>query len=139
RAVAVIPAPGGRLRVWASTQAPHRLRQVLARMLDQDPDLIRVTAPDVGGGFGAKGYAYPEYVAVAMAARALGRPVRWMEDRREKLLAMTQERDQLHRIEVALDGDGRVTALRNRIFHDTGAYAPYSLVQAGKAMYHLPG
>lgn len=138
RAVAAVPGADG-LRVWASTQAPHRLQRVLAEMLGQDPASIRVTAPDVGGGFGAKGYAYPEYVAVAMAARALDRPVRWMEDRRENLLAMTQERDQLHRIEVALDASGRVIALRSRIFHDTGAYAPYGFVQAGNAMLHLPG
>src|SRR5690606_9639839 len=104
-----------------------------------DPAAIRVTAPDVGGGFGAKGYAYPEYIAVAMAARSLGRPVRWMEDRRENLLAMVQERDQLFEVEAAVDASGRVTALRVRIFHDTGAYAPYTLVQAGNAMAHLPG
>src|SRR5690606_7978184 len=129
RAIAVVPGPQG-LRVWVSTQAPHRVQRVLSEMLDLDPGRIHVTAPDVGGGFGAKGYVYPEYVAVAMAAHALGRPVRWMEDRRENLLAMTQERDQLYRIEVALDAGGRVTALRVRLFHDTGAYTPYTFVQA---------
>ncbi|HEX6989983.1 MAG TPA: xanthine dehydrogenase family protein molybdopterin-binding subunit [Bacillota bacterium] len=139
RAVAAVPGLGGSLRVWASTQAPHRLRAVLAQILGEDPETIRVTAPDVGGGFGAKGYAYPEYVAVALAARALGRPVRWMDDRRENLLAMVQERDQWYDVEVALDATGRVTALRARIFHDMGAYAPYSFVQAGNAMVHLPG
>ncbi|MFS8570827.1 MAG: xanthine dehydrogenase family protein molybdopterin-binding subunit [Thermaerobacter sp.] len=138
RAIAVVPGPQG-LRVWVSTQAPHRVQRVLSEMLGLDPGRIHVTAPDVGGGFGAKGYVYPEYVAVAMAARALGRPVRWMEDRRENLLAMTQERDQLYRIEVALDAGGRVTALRVRLFHDTGAYTPYTFVQAGNAVAHIPG
>jgi carbon-monoxide dehydrogenase large subunit len=125
--VAEYHAAAGLLTVWASTQVPHQLRLVLADFLGLPLDRIRVIAPDVGGGFGAKLIVYPEDVVVPWLARRLERPVRWLEDRVEHLLAATQERVQVHAVTVAFDGGGRVLALRDRFVHDSGAYTPRGL------------
>ena len=83
-----------RLTVWASHQAPHRLRDELAAAFDLGLDAVRVRVPKVGGAFGAKSQTYPEYIVVAHLARKLGRPVRWIEDRREALQSATHGRGQ---------------------------------------------
>jgi carbon-monoxide dehydrogenase large subunit len=118
----------GLLTVWASTQVPHQIRQFVADLLDLAPHQVRVIAPDVGGGFGAKLIVYPEDVLVPFLARRLARPVRWIEDRLEHMLAATQEREQEHEVTVGFDDAGRVLALRDRFVHDTGAYTPRGLV-----------
>lgn len=116
----------GRLTVWSSTQSISLLRRLLSGHLGRDD--IRVIAPDVGGGFGPKGNVYPEeYVVTALAAR-LGAPVKWIEGRREHLLATNQQRDLVSDLEVAADEDGRLLGLRGRILHDNGAYVPYGLL-----------
>ena len=84
----------GRLTVWLGSQSPHRAREELAAVLGLDPDLVRVVAPDVGGAFGMKASLYPEDIAVAFAARALGRCVKWIATRSEEFLAATQGRGQ---------------------------------------------
>ncbi len=117
----------GRLTVWASTQTPHMVRTGLARSLDLPESAIRVIAPDVGGGFGPKMHLYPEDVVVCAVARALNRPVKWIEDRRENLLAMTQAREQVIEAAAAADRDGRILALRASVACDTGAYSVYPL------------
>jgi CO/xanthine dehydrogenase Mo-binding subunit len=89
---------------------------------------VRVIAPDVGGGFGAKLIVYPEDVLIPFLAYRLGRPVKWLEDRLEHMLAATQERTQVHDVTVAFDAEGRLLALRDRFVHDTGAYTPRGLV-----------
>jgi carbon-monoxide dehydrogenase large subunit len=117
----------GSLTIWAGTQMPHRARNVLADLLRLDPDRIRVIAPNVGGGFGPKFICYPEEAAVPLAAMLLGRPVKWIEDRREHFTATTQERDQYWDVEAAVDRDGRLLAVRGTMIHDHGAYTPYGV------------
>lgn len=112
----------GTLTVWSSTQVPHDLRDVLAEVLGLPTNRVRVVAPDVGGGFGVKLNVYPEDVLVATLAQKLGRPVKWVESRRESLVATAHGRDQICDLEVACDRRGRVLALRARIVADVGAY-----------------
>lgn len=124
----------GHLTVWASTQTPHMLRTGLARCLDLPESAVRVIVPDVGGGFGPKMHLYPEDVAACAIARAMNRPVKWVEDRRENLLSMTQAREQVVDAAVALDSEGRVLALRAEIVCDSGAYSVYPLTAALEPM-----
>jgi carbon-monoxide dehydrogenase large subunit len=126
--VAEYNAMAGLLTVWASTQVPHQVRQFVCELLGLSPHSVRVIAPDVGGGFGAKLIVYPEDVLIPLLAMRFGRPVRWLEDRLEHMLTATQERTQTHAVEVGFDDDGRLLALRDRFVHDTGAYTPRGLV-----------
>jgi aerobic carbon-monoxide dehydrogenase large subunit len=118
----------GELTVWNAGQAPHLERRQLAEALAYDESKIRVIMPDVGGGFGPKGIAYPEEFLVASAALTLKRPVKWTEDRREHFLCLTQERDQLWKLEMALDADAKILGLRGSVIHDNGAYVPWGLI-----------
>ncbi len=130
----------GTLRVWSSTQAPLPIKNGLARMFGFPEFKVDVIAPDVGGGFGTKIMLfYPEEILVPFAAIRLGRPVKWTEDRREHLIAASQERGQLHDVEVAVDGDGRILGLRDRFLHDAGAYTPYGIVVPIITSTQLPG
>ncbi|MGE4082721.1 MAG: molybdopterin cofactor-binding domain-containing protein [Vicinamibacterales bacterium] len=116
------------LTVWDTTQAPIPIRNGLARMLGLAESQVQVIAPFVGGGFGPKIMMfYPEEVLVPWAARALGRPVKWTEDRLENFVATTQERSQIHDAEIALAADGRILGVKDVFLHDTGAYDPYGL------------
>ncbi len=121
-------ATAGLLTVWASSQVPHQVRQFICDLLGLEPHRVRVVAPDVGGGFGAKLIVYPEDVLIPFLALRFGRPVRWLEDRLEHMLTATQERTQVHTVEVGFDDEGRLLALRDRFVHDTGAYTPRGLV-----------
>ena len=128
RGVLARPDPNdGGLTVWSGTQMPHRGHMVLCQLLGCEEDALRVVAPDVGGGFGPKFVFYAEEAAVAVAARIVGRPVKWIEDRREHFTATTQERDQFWDMEMALDADGRMLAVRGSLIHDHGAYTPYGV------------
>jgi len=133
---------GATLTVWASTQTPTVVRVAIARSLALAPDRVRVIVPDVGGGFGLKTHVYPEDVVVAALARMLGRPVKWIETRRESLAAASQARGQRVEVEAAATPDGVVTALRARVLSDAGAYHIYPLTAVleplGSAMI-LPG
>ena len=115
------------LTVWSSTQMSHELRQVLADLLGMEPDRVRVIAPDVGGGFGAKYLVYPEEIAVAAATRHLRRPVKWVEDRMEHFLSAIQDRDQYWDVEIAADNNGKIQGIRGRMIHDQGAYTPQGI------------
>jgi carbon-monoxide dehydrogenase large subunit/6-hydroxypseudooxynicotine dehydrogenase subunit gamma len=110
------------LELHGATKVPHRVRDLLARMLARPPSAIHVHESHVGGGFGIRGELYPEDVLVCVAAMRLGRPVKWIEDRREHLVAANHSRQQLHRIRAAVDRDGRILAIDDRYFHDQGAY-----------------
>jgi len=126
RAIAVIP--GDRLEVFVSTQSAHRVKATLARCLDLAAEDIHVQARAVGGGFGAKAANYPEEVAVAAAARRLGRPIRWHEDRSRSMVGLVHGRAQLHELELGATRDGRLVAYRMRVLQDCGAwplYGPY--------------
>ncbi len=112
------------LTVWASCQAPHGVRNRLSALLGKPSHEIRVIAPDVGGGFGAKASWYPELLLAPLLSRRLGRPVTYVESRSENLVAMTQGRDQVQDIEVGFDDDGRILALKVMVTQDVGGY-PY--------------
>ena len=129
----------GRLEVWSATQMPHSLRRAIASHLGLDISDVRVVVPDVGGGFGPKASLYPEEYAVAMAARKLGRPVKWIEDRKEHFLTTTQQRDTEWQMEVAVSAEGRMLAMRGHCLHDVGAYIPYGLIVSATALGSFPG
>ena len=95
-----------RTTIWTSTQMSHEVRAGLVRMLGADESRIRVVAPDVGGGFGCKYLLYNEELVVVLAARLLGRPVKWIEDRREHFTGSIQEREQYWEMEIAVGEDG---------------------------------
>ncbi len=122
RAVLCVPAQDGRLTVWASTQAPHMLRDVIAGHLELEPGLLRVIAPDVGGGFGAKAMTDPEAILVCWLARRLGRGVRWTESRSESMTALGHGRAQRQTVTIGGRRDGSVLAYRLDIVADAGAY-----------------
>ena len=111
-----------RLTLWTSTQVPHGVRRALSDVLGRDEEDIHVIAPEVGGAFGVKLVVYPEDICVAVASMLLGRPVKWIEDRREHFVASIQERDQYWEMEVAVDDDGRLQGVRGMMIHDHGAY-----------------
>ncbi|HEU5193213.1 MAG TPA: molybdopterin cofactor-binding domain-containing protein, partial [Methylomirabilota bacterium] len=121
---------GESLTVWSSTQVPSALRSALAESLGLPETRVRVIAPDVGGGFGLKTHVFPEELAVAAAARRLGRPVKWIETRREQLAAGAHAREQRVEVEAAADGDGVVRGLRARTIADAGAYHIFPLTSA---------
>src|ERR1700722_8168749 len=121
--------PGG-LKLWASTQMPHGLRLTIAPVLGIDPALIRVIAPNVGGGFGAKIGVYHEFVSVVAAAQRLQRPVRWVETRSEDLVALSHGRAQIHWVEMGFTEEGCITGMRVRVLGDCGAYPAIGSVMA---------
>jgi len=116
---------GEALTVWSPNQSPSIMRTALANALDLPHARVRIVSPDVGGGFGLKMQVFPEDVAVAALTRRLGRPVKWLEERRENLAAASQARAQRTAAEVAAAADGTVLALRARVMSDNGAYHAY--------------
>ena len=110
------------LTIWATTQAPHHLRNKLASWLDTPQNLCRVIAPDVGGGFGAKIVWYPEFFVAPLLSKWLRRPVKFMQTRSEAMVQMTHGRDQVHEIEVGFEKNGKINALRMVISQNLGAY-----------------
>jgi carbon-monoxide dehydrogenase large subunit len=132
------------MTVWASTQGPHGLRSQLARALGIRDSQIRVIMPDVGGAFGLKMLAVPEQIAVALATRHLGRPVKWIEDRREHLLAGQHAREDQATVTFALSEAGEILAAKVDFLDGLGAFpAPMSSANGFAAMmfpgpYHIP-
>lgn len=137
--VAHVDAGTETLTVWSATQVAHELRDTIAAMLGLEIDAVRVIAPDIGGGFGAKFMVYPEEIAVAAAAKSFGKPVKWIEDRREHFVSSIHERDQYWKLEVAVDGDGLLRAVRGQLTHDQGAFAPHSITVPYNSASSLPG
>lgn len=135
---------GEETTVWSSTQIPWWVRNAIAGAIGVPQRQIRVRIPHVGGGFGLKVNAYPEEVLVTYASRQLQRPVRWVEDRQEHLVASAHARDQLHHVEAAFDSEGRITAIRDRFVLDSGVACPYPLSSAYnvashfRSMYRIP-
>ena len=129
----------GQLTVWSTTQAPQILRRMLARFLGLPEHAVRVVTQDIGGGFGPKAIVYSEDILVPYLARALGRPVRFVETRREHLLAVTQERDQWHEAELGLTRDGRIVALRDTFTHDCGAFVAWGVIVPLITSVSVPG
>ena len=125
--VAVYDASLETFTVWSNTQAPHLHRQILAELFACKEDKVRVVVPDVGGGFGPKGIFYSENFLVPYLSRLLGRPVKWVEDRREHFLSSVHEREQIHDVELALKRDGTFLGFRDRFIVDMGAYVPWGI------------
>jgi carbon-monoxide dehydrogenase large subunit len=118
-----------RLQLWSSTQTASGVRAAVAAKLGLDLRTVDVITPDVGGAFGVKiNHPWPEEVLVPLAAMALGRPVKFTEDRREHFVASAHERSQVQHVEVGFDDDGRVLGLDVTFWHDHGAYTPYGLI-----------
>ncbi len=135
---------GDGLNVWSSTQMSNDLLQTLVEALHLEEDKLRVITPDVGGGFGPKYCIYPEEVAIAAAALATRRSIKWVEDRREHCVAAVQERDQFWSLDIATDKEGRILGVRGSLIHDQGAYAlkavnlPYNSATAAPGPYIVP-
>ena len=127
------------LTAYVSSQSSHRQKRVLLDLLDLGDHQVRVITPEVGGGFGPKGAFYGEYGALVAATMRLGRPVKWIEDRRENFVATHQERDQIWDVEIALDGDARILGVRGRLVHEAGAYMPWGVVLPWIAASTVPG
>ena len=111
----------GRLTLWTSAQSPHIVRTTLSYLLPISERDIRVVAPDVGGGFGVKTHIYPEEVLVSWLAMRLGRPVRWIEDRAEHMVASNHAREHTLELQAAVEDDGTVLAVRCHLLHDVGS------------------
>lgn len=115
--------PGeGTLTVWSSTQVPHHLKTILSLLLDLPEQLVRVIAPEVGGGFGSKLNVYPEEAVVAYLATQLRKPVKWIEKRSEGFTTTIHGRDQVDYVDMAVKNDGTITALRAKLLANMGAY-----------------
>ncbi|MBV8335690.1 MAG: xanthine dehydrogenase family protein [Alphaproteobacteria bacterium] len=110
------------IELYGAAKVPHATRDVLARVLGRSPASVHLCEGHVGGGFGIRGELYPEDVLVSLAAMRLARPVKWIEDRREHLMAANHSRQQRHRVRAAVDREGGILALDDEFFHDQGAY-----------------
>lgn len=130
----------GRLQVHDTTQAPLIIRDGLAAMFGLDVDDVEVIAPSVGGSFGVKGFQfYPEEVLVPWAARRLGAPVKWTEDRREHFTGSNHSRKQIHDVRIAFDDQGRILGYDVDFVHDSGAYCQYGMTTPLITAAHLMG
>jgi CO/xanthine dehydrogenase Mo-binding subunit len=112
----------GVVEMYGAAKVPHATRDGLARVLGRSPASVHLHEGHVGGGFGIRGELYPEDVLVCAAALRFGRPVKWIEDRREHLMAANHSRQQRHQIRAAVDRDGHILAIDDTFFHDQGAY-----------------
>ena len=139
--VAVPPGPqGGELHLLGSTKCIHINRGILAPIFGIPPGALRLTEVDVGGGFGVRGELYPEDILIPLAALRLGRPVRWLESRRENLMAANHAREVEYAVEMAFERDGRIRGMRAVIHADIGAYVrTAALVPAEFGAALLPG
>ncbi len=130
----------------ATTQGAGPMRQQLGAMLGVPPEKVRIVAEEVGGGFGVRFNAYPEYGALCLAAKTLGRPVKWVGSRSEVFVSDEQARDIVHKGELALDADGRMLAMRFEYYSNAGAYLAFTgsfintvnLVNVASGVYDVP-
>jgi carbon-monoxide dehydrogenase large subunit len=128
------------LTVWDTTQSPIPIRNGLAAMFGLSSHQVRVIAPFIGGAFGPKIMMYyPEEVLLTWATLKLGRPIKWIEDRRENFFATTQERGQVHQAEIAVTKEGKILGVCHEFLHDTGAYDPYGLTIPLNTQSHSMG
>lgn len=138
-AIAWREAESSSLVIWASIQNPYRLRDAIATTLGLATETVRVHVPDVGGGFGPKGDVYPDEILVAAAALRLGRPVKWIETRREDFMALGHDREQVHDARIGLAADGRIVALESTFLADVGAYPAQGDGLTMNTVNHMPG
>lgn len=128
-----------RMVVWNVSQVPFVHRTAIANALGMPENAVQVRNGDVGGGFGYKGLTYVEDLLIPVIAKAIGRPVKWIEDRREHLIASYHERTQIHDLEMALTQDGVILGIRGRFLYDTGAYTPWGPVVPLLTAVNIPG
>ncbi len=138
-------AAAQRLTVQGASKVPFHNRRILAEQMRLPENSISMVECDVGGGFGVRGEFYPEDFLIPFAARLLGRPVKWTEDRREHLIATNHARDAECALEIACDTDGRIIGLRGHAAVDLGAYirtngatAARNLIQILSGPYRIP-
>ena len=110
------------LELHGAAKVPHKNREALARMFGISTAALHLYESHVGGGFGVRGELYPEDILVLVGARRFRRPVKWIEDRREHMVAANQSREQRHKVQAAVTKDGVVTAIDDEFFHDQGGY-----------------
>jgi len=110
------------LELHGAAKVPHWNRDTIAQMLERKKDSVQLYEGHVGGGFGIRGEIYPEDILVCVAALKFRRPVKWIEDRREHLIAANHSREQHHRVKAAIDAQGRILAIDDEFYHDNGAY-----------------
>jgi len=128
------------LQMYGAAKVPHWNRDTLAQMLGRKHESVQLYEGHVGGGFGIRGEIYPEDVLLCAAALKFRRPIKWIEDRREHLVAANHSREQVHRIRAAIDGQGRILAIENEFFHDNGAYLrTHAATVPDLALAMLPG
>jgi carbon-monoxide dehydrogenase large subunit len=128
-----------RITLWNSTQMPNLAHGFIVQLLGLDENQVRIITPNVGGGFGPKFVFYSEELVVALAAKLCGRPVKWIEDRREHFISTVQERDQYWEAEIALDNDGLIQGIRGHLIHDHGAYTIQGITLPFNAAACIPG
>ncbi len=121
-AIGVYDAGRDILQLHGAAKVPHKNREALARLFGRSLQAMHLFEYHVGGGFGVRGEIYPEDILVCLAAMRLNRPIKWIEDRREHLMATNHSRQQRHQIRAAVDGEGRILAMDDNFFHDQGAY-----------------
>ena len=128
------------LELYGSSDKQHLKREELARLLNRPLPGVHLYDGHVGGGFGMRGELYSEDVLACLGALRLNRPIKWIEDRRENLLATPHSRQQLHRVRAAVDSQGRLLAMEDVFFHDQGAYVrTHGLRTADLAASMVPG
>jgi aerobic carbon-monoxide dehydrogenase large subunit len=110
------------VELWGAAKVPHRNREALARFLDRPVASVHLHEGHVGGGFGIRGELYPEDFLVCVASIRLGRPVKWLEDRREHIIAANHSRQQQHHVQVAVDAGGQILGFMDEFYLDQGAY-----------------
>ncbi len=137
--VAVFDRFEKKLKVWDSTQMPHRARDLLVQSLALGEHQVRVIAPDVGGGFGPKAVIHPEEIVVPAVAMLCERPVKWIEDRLESFSATVLERLQYWDMHVAFNDEGQLLAIKGHLYHDHGACTPYGVALPYNAVTNLVG
>jgi aerobic carbon-monoxide dehydrogenase large subunit len=143
-AAVAAPDENGGVHLWVPCQAPHAARDVAAASLGLEKDAVRVTIPNVGGGFGARIPPYPEQVAIAAAALRLRRPVRYVESRWETMIAMQHGRAQVQDVELGAKSDGTLVGIKVRVIADCGAYPgdavlmPFLTGQMASGVYRVP-
>lgn len=139
RGLLAAPDEADGLLIWASSQLPFMIRDAVARLLGLPDDRVRVIAPDMGGGFGAKGALCAEDLIVPALAYRLRRPLKWVETRSEHQATAGHDRDQVHDIALALSHDGRILGLEDLFQRDCGAYTPFGGVLSLNTLNHLMG
>jgi CO/xanthine dehydrogenase Mo-binding subunit len=128
------------LELHGAAKVPHRNKDTLVRMLGLTPAQIHLHEGHTGGGFGVRGELYPEDVLVLVAAKRLGRPVKWIEDRRENLTTTNHSRQQRHKVRAAVDREGRLLGIDDEFFHDQGGYVrTHGASVVGRTMSMLTG